>query len=72
MKKIHKFHVDDFINIDFIKYKIIDISVIEMGKCFRDHYGNSFLFKLKDDNNNETIIIFNEKNINDYTIEKSI
>lgn len=71
MEKIHNFRVDDFIKINFIKYKIIDISVIKKGKCFRDHYGNSFTFKLLDDNNNETNIIFNAKNIDDYIINEN-
>ena len=71
MEKIHKFRIGNFIKINFIKYKIIDISVIKMGKCFRDHYGNSFKFKLLDDNNNETNIIFNGKNIRDYIIDEN-
>ena len=71
MEKIHNFRVGNFIKINFIKYKIIDISVIKNGKCFRDHYGNSLLFRLLDDNNNETNIIFNGKNIGDYIIDEN-
>lgn len=69
MEKIHDFRAGNFIKINFIKYKIVNISVIKTGKCFRDHYGNSLSFLLLDDNNNETNIIFNGKNIGDYIID---
>ncbi len=69
MEQIHNLRIHNFININSIKYKIIDISVIKTGKCFRDHYGNNYLLKLKDKYNNETIITFNEKNINNYIID---
>lgn len=71
MEKIHDFRVGNFIKINFIKYKIVDISVIKMGKCFRDHYGNNLSFLLLDDSNNETNIIFNGKNIGDYIIDEN-
>ena len=69
MEQIHNLRIHNFININSIKYEIIDIQVIKTGKCFRYHYGNNYLLKLKDKYNNETIITFNEKNINNYIID---
>ena len=69
MEEIHKLRIYNFININSIKYEIIDIQVTKTGKCFRDHYGNNYLLKLKDERDNETIITFNGKTINDYTID---
>ena len=69
MEQIHNLRIHNFININSIKYEIIDIHVIKTGKCFRDHYGNNYLLKLKDEYNNETIITFNGKTINNYIID---
>lgn len=69
MEQIHNLRIHNFININSIKQEIIDIRVIKTGKCFRDHYGNNYLLKLKDEHNNETIIIFNGKTINNYIID---
>jgi len=69
MEQIRNLRIHNFININSIKYEIIDIQVIKKGKCFREHYGNNYLLKLKDEYNDETIITFNGKNINDYIIE---
>ena len=69
MEQIHNLRIHNFININYIKYEIIDIHVIRKGKLFRHLYGNNYLLKLKDEYNNETIITFNEKTINNYTID---
>ena len=69
MEQIHKLRIHNFININSIKYEIIDIKVKHRkGKCFRHYYGNYYLLKLKDEHNNETIISFNGETIDNYTI----
>ena len=69
MEQIHKLRVNDIIVINNIKYKIIDIQIKKMGKCFCDHYGNNYLITLLNDVNEEINIIFNLKTIEDYTID---
>ncbi len=72
MEKIHKLRVNDFIEVNDVKYIVVKIQVIKEGKCFRDHYGNTFLLKLQDKDNHEIDIKFNGKTIDDYIINKNI
>ena len=69
MEQIHNLRIHNFININSIKYEIIDIQVIKTGKCFRDHYGNNYVFELKNEKNEIIYFKFNGQNINEYIIK---
>ena len=69
MEIIHKLRINDTIFINDTIYTIININIIKTGKCFRDHYGNNYLFELKNEKNEIINFKFNGKNINEYIIK---
>lgn len=70
MEQINKLRINSDIIFNGIGYKISNIEVVKMGKCFRNFYGNNYLFELtkQSDNNDIINLTFNGKNIHDYII----
>ena len=69
MEIIHKLHINDTIFINDTIYTIININIIKMGKCFKDHYDNNYLFELKNEKNEIINFKCNGQNINEYIIK---
>ena len=69
METIHNLHVGNFVYIDSIKYKILNIKIIKYAKCFRDYYGNGYMFILSNELNENINIVFNEKTVKNYSIK---
>ena len=86
MDQINKLRVGSNVIFNGIEYKISNIQVVKTGKCFRNFYGNNYLFELikqsgdddddddyddDDDDDDVVNLIFNGKNIQNYIIVMS-